>query len=104
MSKNKGIRRSNNLNPLEVDIATTAEDVDTITFEDATSRFMADGERRGLREATIKYYRNELGQFRRWLVKQDRRTRIALSYFVYEALLSENASAWLNVPTRKKFL
>lgn len=37
----------------------------------AVRLFIVDAEHRALRPATIKYYRNETGMFRRWLVSQN---------------------------------
>lgn len=61
-------RRSNDLSPQEIDIATEPIELDTLTYDEAARLFFEDGERRALREYTLKYYRREVGLFRRWLV------------------------------------
>jgi len=65
-------RRSNDLNPQEIDIATEPLELETLTYDEAARLFIEDGERRALREFTIKYYRREVGMFRRWLVSEDK--------------------------------
>lgn len=65
-----GSRRSNELNPREIEIATEPIEFETLSYDEAVRLFIADAERRALRPATITYYRNECGMFRRWLVSQ----------------------------------
>ncbi len=66
-----GSRRNNGLSPHEIDIATEQIELETMSYDDAVKRFIADAERRGLRPDTVSYYRTKLGLFRRWLVGRD---------------------------------
>ena len=72
MSNNKGIRRNNRLTPDEIDIAITPLEHDTLSFDESFKLFIADGERRGLRPDSISFYRQNLGNFRRYLVQIDK--------------------------------
>ncbi|MEK4801024.1 tyrosine-type recombinase/integrase [Oceanobacillus sp. FSL K6-0118] len=66
-----GSRRSNELSPHEIDIATEPIELETLSYDESVRKFIADAERRGLRPDTISYYKDKLGLFRRWLVAQD---------------------------------
>ncbi|MBS4193464.1 tyrosine-type recombinase/integrase [Lederbergia citri] len=72
MAKNTGKRRKNDLTPREIDIATEPIELETLSYDEAVKRFMADAERRGLRPDTISYYKMRTGLFRRWLVTQEK--------------------------------
>ncbi|ASN06856.1 tyrosine-type recombinase/integrase [Virgibacillus necropolis] len=63
-------RRNNELNPYEIEIATEPIELETLSYDEAVKLFITDAERRALRPPTIKYYQNETGMFRRWLVSQ----------------------------------
>lgn len=65
------MRRKNELLPHEIEIATEPIELETLSYDEAVERFIADGERRGLRPDTITYYKTKLGLFRRWLVTRD---------------------------------
>lgn len=65
------MRRKNELLPHEIEIATEPIELETLSYDEAVERFIADAERRGLREDTITYYKTKLGLFRRWLVTRD---------------------------------
>ncbi|WP_010094491.1 tyrosine-type recombinase/integrase [Ornithinibacillus scapharcae] len=71
-------RRNNALTAEEIEIASEPIELDTLSFDEAMSRFISDGERRGLRPDTITYYRTKLGQFRRWLVSVDKVDKISM--------------------------
>lgn len=62
-----GRRRNNQLTTDEVSILKGSIRLDYLDFEDALELFIRDGEIRNLREHTIKYYRNELTNFRNML-------------------------------------
>lgn len=72
MSNNKGIRRNNRLTPDEIDIAITPLEHEALSFDESFKLFIADGERRGLRPDSISFYRQNLGNFRRYLVQIDK--------------------------------
>ncbi|WP_042224126.1 tyrosine-type recombinase/integrase [Oceanobacillus manasiensis] len=72
MTKNTGKRRNNELNVNEIDIATEPLELETLSYDEAVKRFLADAQRRGLRPDTIQYYRDKTGMFRRWLVAEDK--------------------------------
>lgn len=65
-------RRDNRLNGREIDIAMEPLEFNTLSFDEAFKLFITDAERRGLRPATVTYYRRENGLFRRWLVANDK--------------------------------
>lgn len=66
------MRRNNELLPHEIDIATEPLELETLSYDEAFERFIADAERRGLRPDTITYYKQKLSLFRRWLVRYDK--------------------------------
>src|SRR5699024_8132972 len=65
-------RRDNRLTPDEVQTAITPLEHDTLSFDESFKLFIADGERRGLRPDSISFYRQNLGNFRRYLVQIDK--------------------------------
>lgn len=65
-------RRDNRLSPDEIMIASEPLERNALTFDEAFTLFIADGERRGLRPDTIVFYKNQLGLFRRYLVYIDK--------------------------------
>ncbi|MFD2627996.1 tyrosine-type recombinase/integrase [Oceanobacillus kapialis] len=69
-------RRKNELNPREIDIAFEPLEYNTLTFDEAVNRFIADAMRRGLREATVEYYQCKIGLFRRWIETKDKTENI----------------------------
>ena len=77
MTKNKGIRRNNRLTAEEVGIAITPLEHDVLSFDESFNLFIADAERRGLRPDTISYYRQNLGNFRRYLVQIEKTVLIS---------------------------
>lgn len=70
-------RRSNELSPHELDITREPIEKETLSFDEAVKLFIADAERRGLRPDTVSYYKGETGQFRRWLVAQEKTEHIS---------------------------
>lgn len=65
-------RRSNRLNAREIDITIEPLEQNILTFDEAYNLFIADAERRALRAETLRYYREQLGMFRRYLVTIDK--------------------------------
>jgi len=70
------IRRNNRLNAREIDIAVEPDVNSPLSFDEAFNLFIDDANRRGLRPATITYYRKELVLFRRWLISEDKADNI----------------------------
>lgn len=60
-------RRSNELVGRELDIVSRSVSKQVTTYDEALKAFLKDGERRGLRDFTMVYYRRELNDFRRYL-------------------------------------
>lgn len=60
-------RRSNELTGRELDTVSRSVSKQVTTYDEVLKAFLKDGERRGLREYTMIYYRRELNDFRRYL-------------------------------------
>ncbi|MFC7062762.1 tyrosine-type recombinase/integrase [Halobacillus seohaensis] len=62
-------RRDNRLSPYEIETVERTLKGTEISFDVALQKFLADGERKALREFTLHYYQKECEDFRRYLVR-----------------------------------
>ena len=65
------MRRKNDLISSELDVVSRTLTSEAITFDKAMDLFIKEANRKGLREFTIKYYRRECNDFRRFLLRED---------------------------------
>jgi integrase/recombinase XerD len=61
-------RRDNRLNAQEIDAVANSLKGRELHYDEGMRLFIADGQRKALREFTLKYYRRECNDFRRYLV------------------------------------
>lgn len=71
-------RRDNRLNAREIQSVEKSLKGREVHFDEAMRLFIADGERKALREFTLKYYRRECNDFRRYLVSEGRPLDLSL--------------------------
>ncbi|MGG3622829.1 tyrosine-type recombinase/integrase [Bacillus gobiensis] len=71
-------RRDNRLSAREIDVAIEPIEYNTLSFDGAIKLFIADAERKSLREATITYYKREINHFRNWLAQQGKEELISM--------------------------
>jgi integrase/recombinase XerD len=65
-------RRDNRLNGAEIQAVEKSLKGREVHFDEGLRLFIADGERKALREYTLNYYRRECNDFRKYLVREDR--------------------------------
>ncbi|MFC2949176.1 tyrosine-type recombinase/integrase [Virgibacillus sediminis] len=64
-------RRKNVLEGDQIDVISSTLTADILPFDRALDLFIQDAKRKALREFTIKYYRRELNDFRKYLLMKD---------------------------------